>query len=136
MKHIKPILYGTSEYNATLALRNKVMRLPLGLDIYQEDFSSEKDATILGMFDGDTLLGVGVMSHHEISCKVEYLCIDSALQSCGIGGQLLDQLEQIAKQQGAFLYCPHNLEQFIAATQAPIMGIKAVTPTNAPIIGA
>ncbi len=112
------------------------MRLPLGLDIYQEDFSSEKDATILGMFDGDTLLGVGVMSHHEISCKVEYLCIDSALQSCGIGGQLLDQLEQIAKQQGAFLYCPHNLEQFIAATQAPIMGIKAVTPTNAPIIGA
>ena len=104
MKHIKPILYGTSEYNATLALRNKVMRLPLGLDIYQEDFSSEKDATILGMFDGDTLLGVGVMSHHEISCKVEYLCIDSALQSCGIGGQLLDQLEQIAKQQGAFLY--------------------------------
>ena len=101
MKHIKPILYGTSEYNATLALRNKVMRLPLGLDIYQEDFSSEKDATILGMFDGDTLLGVGVMSHHETSCKVEYLCIDSALQSCGIGGQLLDQLEQIAKQQGA-----------------------------------
>ena len=32
MKHIKPILYGTSEYNATLALRNKVMRLPLGLE--------------------------------------------------------------------------------------------------------
>lgn len=94
------------------------MRLPLGLDIYQEDFSSEKDATILGMFDGDTLLGVGVMSHHGISCKVEYLCIDSALQSCGIGGQLLDQLEQIAKQQGAFLYCPHNLEQFITGDSA------------------
>ena len=92
MKHNKPILYGTSE----------------------------KDATILGMFDGDTLLGVGVMSHHEISCKVEYLCIDSALQSCGIGGQLLDQLEEITKQQGVFLYCPHNLEQFSGQIRSTI----------------
>lgn len=102
MKHTKPILYGTSE----------------------------KDATILGMFDGDTLLGVGVMSHHEISCKVEYLCIDSALQSCGIGGQLLDQLEEITKQQGVFLYCPHNLEQFTFAGAALFMRYFSRSPNS------
>ena len=51
MKQIKTIEYGTKEYNVTLALRNKVMRIPLGLDIYKEDFSCEKDSIIIGMFD-------------------------------------------------------------------------------------
>lgn len=65
MKQIKAIEYGTKEYYDTLALRNKVMRIPLGLDIYKEDFSCEKDSIIIGMFDGKDLLGVGVMSHNN-----------------------------------------------------------------------
>ena len=44
MRAIKEILYGTEEYAKTLALRNKVMRIPLGLNIYEEDCSSEQDA--------------------------------------------------------------------------------------------
>lgn len=101
MKQIKAIEYGTKEYNDTLALRNKVMRIPLGLDIYKEDFSCEKDSIIIGMFDGKDVLGVGVMSHNNNCYKIEYLCIDSTIQSCGIGGSLLEQLEDIAKQNGA-----------------------------------
>lgn len=101
MKQIKTIQYGTTEYSATLALRNKVMRIPLGLDIYKEDFSCEKNAIIIGMFDDDKLLGVGIMSHNGTDYKVEYLCIGTSIQSCGIGGSLLEQLECIAKQQGA-----------------------------------
>ena len=41
MREIKEIAYATEEYAKTLALRNKVMRIPLGLNIYEEDFSSE-----------------------------------------------------------------------------------------------
>ena len=33
MRAIKEILYGTEEYAKILALRNKVMRIPLGLNI-------------------------------------------------------------------------------------------------------
>ena len=61
MEQIRTIEYGTKEYEDTLALRNKVMRVPLGLDIYQEDFSCEKNAIIIGMFDEQNLVGVGVM---------------------------------------------------------------------------
>lgn len=42
MRAIKEILYGTEEYAKTLALRNKVMRIPLGLNIYEEDFLPSK----------------------------------------------------------------------------------------------
>ena len=61
MRAIKEILYGTEEYDKTLALRNKVMRIPLGLNIYEEDFAFEQDALMVGMFEGENLLGVGVM---------------------------------------------------------------------------
>ena len=39
MGQIRFIEYGGQEYDRTLALRNKVMRIPLGLNIYREDFS-------------------------------------------------------------------------------------------------
>ncbi|HJB39934.1 MAG TPA: hypothetical protein H9943_06000 [Candidatus Ruthenibacterium avium] len=61
MPAIKEILYGTEEYAKTLALRNKVMRIPLELNIYEEDCSSEQDALMVGMFESENLLGVGVM---------------------------------------------------------------------------
>ena len=101
MQILKPIQYGSTEYAATLALRNKVMRIPLGLDIYKEDFSCEATSEIIGMFEEDTLLGVGVMSHSGSIYKIEYLCVDTVLQSNGIGGVMLEHLVETARQAGA-----------------------------------
>ena len=52
MREIKEIVYAAEEYAKTLALRNKVMRIPLGLIIYEEVFSSEQEALMVGMFEG------------------------------------------------------------------------------------
>lgn len=41
------------------------------------------------------------MWHKENDYKVEYSCIDSSIQSCGIDGSLPEELERIAKEQGA-----------------------------------
>ena len=92
MRQIKPIAYGSAEYLETLELRNRVMRIPLGLDIHKEDFSHERESAVIGSFDGGQLLGVGVMSHKDVF-KVEYLCVDFHLQGSGIGGAPLDRLE-------------------------------------------
>lgn len=100
MPEIRDITYGTKEYLETLELRNKVMRIPLGLDIHREDFSCERQSAIIGAFDGEQLLGVGVMSHREVH-KVEYLCVDFDLQGSGVGGALLDRMEAMAAEQGS-----------------------------------
>ena len=50
MQNIKFIQYWTKDYQDTLKLRNKVMRIPLGLDIYKEDLSFEKKSIIIGFF--------------------------------------------------------------------------------------
>ena len=102
MRQIKPIAYGSPEYLETLELRNRVMRIPLGLDIHKEDFSCERESAVIGAFDGERLLGVGVMSHREVF-KVEYLCVDFALQGTGVGGELLDRMEAMAAEQGLSL---------------------------------
>ena len=99
MRQIKPIAYGSAEYRETLELRNRVMRIPLGLDIHKEDFSHERESAVIGAFDGGQLLGVGVMSHKDVF-KVEYLCVDFHLQGSGIGGELLDRMEAMAAEGG------------------------------------
>ena len=100
MPVLKPIVYGSPEYAATLALRNKVMRVPLGLNIYNEDFSCEAASRIIGIFDGDTLLATGVMSHQGEVYKIEYLCVDTDLQSGGLGGVMLEHFVETARQYG------------------------------------
>ena len=97
---IRSIPYASEAYGCTLELRNKVMRIPLGLDIYKEDFSFERECVIIGMFEGETLLGVGVMSNKQECYKVEYLCVDSRLQKGGVGGALRSCLEEIARERG------------------------------------
>lgn len=103
MKIVK-INYGSSEYQETLALRDRIMRKPLGLDIFQEDFSQEAKALILGAYNevGSGLLGVAVMSHQPEGWQaVDYLCVDTQLQSKGVGRKLLAELEATARKQGA-----------------------------------
>ena len=70
------------------------------VNIYKEDFSFERECVIIGMFEEETLLGVGVMSNKQECYKVEYLCVDSRLQKGGVGGALLSCLEEIARERG------------------------------------
>ena len=98
---IKEIAYGSPAYQESLALRNRVMRLPLGLSIYDEDFSKERKAYILGAFVASRLIGVGVLSSspEPETVSVDYLCVDPATQTSGVGRQLLSALEVYAHAQ-------------------------------------
>ncbi|HIX69994.1 GNAT family N-acetyltransferase [Enterococcus diestrammenae] len=99
---LQTIVYGTTAYKETLALRNRVMRQPLGLNIADEDFSKESQALILGAYEASQLLGVGVMSQQEDNWQaVDYLCVDPEIQSRGVGRQLLQKLEEMAQEAGA-----------------------------------
>ncbi|MBR4036857.1 MAG: GNAT family N-acetyltransferase [Oscillospiraceae bacterium] len=100
MLEVRDIKYGTPDYNKTLDLRNKVMRKPLGLDIYDEDFSFEKNALIVGAFQEEQLIGVGTMTFSGTVFRLEYLCVDNEIQSHGTGSEMLKKLEQKALARG------------------------------------
>lgn len=98
---IREIEYGSSAYAETLDLRNRVMRIPLGLSIYDEDLSCEEGMYIACAFAQERMLGVGVLSLEPGHTMVKYLCVDTAVQKTGIGGALLDHLEEKARAAGA-----------------------------------
>lgn len=112
----RTIAYGTVAYEETLALRDRVMRQPLGLNIADEDFSKESQALILGAYEADKLLGVGVMSSQPDNWQaVDYLCVDPDLQGRGVGRKLLQKLEeqaQLGGAQGVWLEARVSAEDF------------------------
>ena len=99
MYDIREIDYFSDEYQMTLELRNEVMRKPIGLNIYEQDFTHEQQSFILGAFYNGELHGVGVLGQQGTEFTVEYLCVDTKVQSKGLGGILLQKLEQVAREK-------------------------------------
>lgn len=62
----------------------------------------ESGATALGAFDGDRLIGVGVVLPHLRPgiAQIAYLHVSSGYRGRGIGGRLSDELEAIAQESG------------------------------------
>lgn len=101
MYTVEEILYGSEDYQKTVSLRDEVMRKPLGRSIENDDLSYEKEALIFGVFEGEKLLGVGIMHYKDESlAKIHFLCVDPALQKSGIGMQLIETMEARAKEDG------------------------------------
>lgn len=96
---IRKILYQSTEYEASLKLRDEIMRAPLGLSIYQDDLSGEYKDILMGAFLGDELVGMGVLvSEGEEDGHIRYMAVKPEHRFAGVGSRILDALEREAKQ--------------------------------------
>lgn len=93
---IKEISYGSKNYQQTIKLRDKVMKVPLNRSIYDEELFKEKEAYILGAFANEQLLGTAVLSQieREDLLKLDYLCVDTDIQNKHVGTKLLQTIEE------------------------------------------
>lgn len=57
---LKFIDHGTKEYNQMIDLRMQILRAPLGLTFTNEDLEKEKNDILLGCFDEEQLIMVGL----------------------------------------------------------------------------
>ena len=98
---IRLITHGSEEYLAELELRNKVLRIPLGLDVQQDDLSNEHLHYHIGAFDDDKLVGVLVLTPLNTSeVKMRQVAVEEYLQGKGVGKKLVEYSEQFAKEKG------------------------------------
>ena len=103
---VEEVEFGSKRYEQTVLLRDRVMRKPLGLSIKNEDLSYEKQAAVLAVFDGDTILGTGVLTFKDqATAKVCFLCVDTKLQKSGIGRAILEDMEKRSLQHGIKKIC-------------------------------
>lgn len=108
--------FGTPLYDESIALRDLVLRQPLGLQFYTEDISTEYSSYHLGYLDEEyRLRGILVLlpvDRHTI--KMRQVATHPDLQGQGIGTALVTESEIIARRLGKRSMVLHARQTAIA----------------------
>jgi len=83
------IKYNDENYHRSLNLRNKVLRIPLGMSIYDEDLSEEINQIHIAAFIDDQIVGILVLKEVSLAYKMRQVAIDNNFRRLGIGSQLV-----------------------------------------------
>ena len=97
----RQIQHDSPEYHAELALRHRVLRLPLGLDLFVEDLSTERDQWHYGWFLGDELAACSIaLLKSPTHVKIRQMAVSPEHQYQGLGRRLLTAVEGELKERG------------------------------------
>ncbi len=93
MEIVKYKKTNSSLYTQTLALRDEILRRPLGLSIYDENLSYEVENIFFGALENGKL--IGTLNYFVKEPQTAQLCafaVKNERQKSGIGSQLVVQL--------------------------------------------
>ena len=108
------ISYGSEAYVEALAIRQSLLRDPLGLKYTEKELAPEKDDThIAAMLDGKVVAYLFLRPEDKTTVKFRQVVVNSTVQGRGIGGGLIAFAENVAKQQGYNTTCLHARETAI-----------------------
>jgi GNAT superfamily N-acetyltransferase len=96
-------------YDAVWALREEILRKPLGLSLHNEDLSAEvAETTIAATGAGGVVLGCVMLKPLDTKeIKLRQMAVALQLQGKGIGNQLLNRAEEFARSAGFQLISLH-----------------------------
>ncbi len=98
---VKIIRIQQPEYMEVLALRQEVLRQPLGLNLYEEDLSAELDAQIFIYQLDDKVVGCLLALPVDVaSIRLKQMAVSAQCQGKGIGNKLMLAAEAFAKAKG------------------------------------
>ena len=83
----REIEFGSDDYRKECELRNKVLRIPLGRSLYDEDLSSESQQMHFGIFDERNNLVASVIAVNISStqARIRQMAVDTEYQGKGYG---------------------------------------------------
>lgn len=98
---LKIIDHGSKEYQQMVALRNEILRRPLGLSFSPEELEKEKNEILIGAFEEDKMLGCCMLVSEEPgTVRLRQMAVLNNLQGKGIGRALMQFAENIARDRG------------------------------------
>jgi predicted GNAT family N-acyltransferase len=98
---IREIAWDSPEYKSSLELRNRILRIPLGLDIMDDDLSGEGADTHICAFREGELVGILVLTRAgEASVRMRQVAVREDLWGQNIGRRLVEYAEELARSQG------------------------------------
>ncbi|KAA5537209.1 GNAT family N-acetyltransferase [Taibaiella lutea] len=88
-------------YQQVIQLRQRILRAPLGLNIYDDDLAAETDQLIFVFEEEQTVKGCVLMQHYDVETfKLRQMAVDINEQGKQIGRRLIEAAELYAIQLG------------------------------------
>lgn len=98
---IKEILYNSEEYCNELELRDKVLRKPLGMSLYNESLDVEKNDVHIGAFLNSKLVGVLILTKlNTDEVKMRQVAVVEDMRNQTIGSKLVRYAEEYSIKAG------------------------------------
>ena len=89
------------EYLEVLALRQAVLRAPLGMNLYEEDLTSELDAQFFIYSAGNEIIGcILALPTDYNTLRLKQMAVSPDHQKKGIGQALIEAVETFATANG------------------------------------
>src|SRR5208283_4541586 len=98
---IRQIHFGKDEYKEELQLRDRVLRKPLGLSLFDENLAKEINDFHIGAFDGNVLIGVLILTVLSGGgVKMRQVGVEETWRGKNVGARLVVYAEDFAKKLG------------------------------------
>lgn len=102
----KIVDHGTSEYETLVALRQEVLRTPLGLFFTKDELEKEKEHIHIIALLNDEMIATAGLVIESNSCKMRQVAVSKKFQGQGLGSLLMNFCEKYAKEKGIpSIYC-------------------------------
>jgi predicted GNAT family N-acyltransferase len=97
----REIFFGSDQYQRACALRDEVLRAPLGLPLSEDDLKGEAGQLHFGLFDNDELAAcVTAIALTTDHAKIRQTAVVAAYQRQGLGRRIMTQLEAALAARG------------------------------------
>lgn len=98
----RPVAYASPEYYATVALRNEILRRPLGLCLTDEEIQAEcdNDHHIACVLDGEIVACLVLTPRTERVVRMRQVAVAANCRRRGIGTALVQYAERFAAEHG------------------------------------
>ncbi|MBT8440827.1 MAG: GNAT family N-acetyltransferase [Gammaproteobacteria bacterium] len=116
MADVRDFGWGTPEYHTFCELRQRMLRAPLGLNLYDEDLGVEKNHVHIGLFDDDRLAGGAILiDHGDAVGQLRQMLVIPELRNRGLGRRVVAGVEEAARARSMrtlFLHARHIAMDF------------------------
>ena len=95
------IEHGSEQYQQELALRDEVLRRPLGLKISDDDLSREPHQWHFGLFKEESIIAcVIAVPRSDTEAQIRQMAVSADFQGMGLGRKIMQQVEEALQKKG------------------------------------
>jgi len=98
---IRELKYLSPDYISSLELRDKVLRKPLGLCLFDENLENEKNDVHIGAFINNHIVGILILTRQNaMEIKMRQVAVDEVFRNKKTGSKLVFYAEEYSTNNG------------------------------------